>query len=233
MYSFTMTYQQPIAKLQPWADKNPDGRAAYILTHGKIEGDVVIVDDALQSEVNKRFLIKQEPIEKLQAWAEKNPKGRASYVLAHGKIEGNVVILDDALQREMKEKFSIKRHSIAKLQQWAEKNPEGRAAYTLAHGKIEDDVVIVDDALQLEIKNRFPPKKGRFQPGLPVLLKLERVRSNAGGWPPGFTDLVLEVGKIEGEAVVLNEVALKEIRGKFPLLSFQTETIDPIEPPDS
>ena len=48
-----MIEKRPLAKLQYWAAKNPTGRAAYILAHGKTEGDVVLVDEVLQEEIKK------------------------------------------------------------------------------------------------------------------------------------------------------------------------------------
>jgi len=105
----------PLKSLQTRARRSPEGRAAYILSKGKIEGNFVLVDESLQKELKEKFppepnwipsdIQKQYNIAALQASAHKRPAGYVDFIMSRGKIEGENINLDGTAAKELREKF--------------------------------------------------------------------------------------------------------------------------------
>jgi len=83
-----------IARLQASSPGRPKGFVEFVLEHGKIECDFVLLDDGAQNELSKQFPSVEFEIAQLKADAKLLPKGFADFVLSHGKIEDGLVRLD-------------------------------------------------------------------------------------------------------------------------------------------
>ena len=82
--------------------------------------------------------------------------------------------------------------------------------YVLSRGRIEGEVVIlVLEETQIDIEAKFSAL-------MPLQFNLVQLKASNGQWPEGFVDYVLARGKIEGEVVILNPEALKDVSKKFP-----------------
>lgn len=83
------------------------GFVAFVLQQGKVEGDFVLISDAMEDGIRKQFSPAQFPIAQLNTDAERLPKGFAEFIHAHGRINDEVLELDlDALD-ELHEKFPV------------------------------------------------------------------------------------------------------------------------------
>jgi len=93
-----MIYRFPVEKVKNQATLVPDGRAAYLLARGKIEGDELVFDDVLLNEAKEKISFEPEsfrakiPLVTISAkfW----PPGFGDMVKSLGKLEGDSIFLD-------------------------------------------------------------------------------------------------------------------------------------------
>lgn len=103
-----MEIKYQLSMLQARATTNPTGRAAQFLARGRVEGEVVAVEEAVHRDVLAKFPQKlpfEYSVEKLRMSDRLRPVGFADFILARGKIEGDIVILDQATHRELRYRF--------------------------------------------------------------------------------------------------------------------------------
>ena len=131
-----------ISGLKAKTDFFPSGYVDYLLAHGRIEGDKLVLPHNVQKNILKEFPelrhIKLN-INQLKLGRRQMPQGYVDYVLARGKIEGDDVILDSAAQRDIRAEFpflGIKTFNVALLKSSALYFPTGCVDYILARGKI-------------------------------------------------------------------------------------------------
>ena len=101
------------------------------------------------------------------------------------------------------------KYPLSHLQAIAKRIPDGREAALLLHGTIEGNVLLVDEFVYREIQQKFPPMPA-------VRFNIAQLKATADRRPTGYVDFILDRGKIEGDMIVLDEVALKDFREKFP-----------------
>ena len=103
-----MAINYPLADLQDRARRNPFGPARALLSRGRIEGGVVIVEEAVHEQVSREFPRSKNirfPLAGLQARAHLYPAGYVDFLLARGKVENGIVVLDAAHYHEFRQKF--------------------------------------------------------------------------------------------------------------------------------
>jgi hypothetical protein len=114
--------------------------------------------------------------------------------------------------------------SISKLKATANRRPEGFVDCLLSRGKIDGDQVHLDDSVIEEIKALYPDPRSRPSPRpsvaqrpRPTNLKFSatQLKVNSALHPAGYVDFILSRAVIDGDLVVLDEVASKELREKF------------------
>jgi hypothetical protein len=96
-----------INKLKSSALGRPEGFVAFVLAHGKVEGDFVV----LPNEVERKIVQTFPPIKfwtaQLKTDAQRLPKGFANFIYSRGKMHDGYVELDLAALDELHEKFPI------------------------------------------------------------------------------------------------------------------------------
>jgi hypothetical protein len=100
------------------------------------------------------------------------------------------------------------KYSLKKLEVMAKCYPGGVAVLMLARGRIVGDQVFLDENLQREMRHRMRPRRL-------WVFSIDNLQLSAPLHPAGYVDFILERGKKEGDNVVLDEAAHKELQEKF------------------
>ena len=108
-----------IARLKASANGRPEGYVKYVLAHGKVDGDFILLPDAIEDGLAKKFPSAEFEIAQLKH------DGRISYprdlpILSseRGQVKGQVIELDLVALDELHEKFRCLRSPCPKSQPW-------------------------------------------------------------------------------------------------------------------
>jgi len=106
--------QYDIVQLKASVAGRPQGYVEFVLKHGKVEGDFVFINEAVQKDISQRFPPEKFEIAQLKADTEQYPKGFVDFILLRGKKLGKFVELDLVALDELHEKFPVPTFAMPK-----------------------------------------------------------------------------------------------------------------------
>jgi hypothetical protein len=226
-----MIIKYRLSDLKSQDARNPGKAFEFMLSRGKIDGDFVLLDEAAQDELKKKFpptpSVLRYRIADLKVGAREQPPGYVDFILSRGKMDGDFVTLDAATLQELRQKYATTqqaaplpgrvRFSLDQLKHAAEKRPPGYVNFLLTHGWNEGGFLVLDEPALQELNQQFPQQKTTVAASPPHPgFNLAQLRESAQRRPAGFVDFVLSHAKIEGDYAVLDAAAEKELKEKFP-----------------
>jgi hypothetical protein len=211
-----------VPDLKATAARRPIGFVDALLSLGKIEGDIVHLDDLAINKLRAQFPdprprnLERSPmaertrapglfhLKELKASAKQRPKGFVDFILARGKVEGGFIYLDEAAQNELDQKFfsppvrpppAQGRYLLANIKAAAAQRPPGYLDFILAHGRIDGDTVILDESTLKEIREKFPapPPPPRLPEPTVTEMAINFTQAMAGWVKAGFKVVGREV----------------------------------------
>ncbi len=151
-----------IRQLKKHAHYLPDGLVDYMLAHGRVEGNKLVLDRELRKEIQEKFpdfnrvKLDLNRLMQNQHWL---PLGCLNYILGRGEVRGDFVMLDAIAMNDILRQFPLLgqvKLGINQMRTNASKLPEGYVDFVLAHAKIDGDVAVLDVTVQARIREKFP-----------------------------------------------------------------------------